>query len=237
MASLQNISVINGKPSVYGDAMLAVCMASPVCESVHEWTEGDGDNTVAFCRAQRRGYPEATPRSFSVSDAKKAGLWTKDVWKAYPTRMLQMRARGFALRDTFPDVLRGVISREEAEDYPTERPERPERSERPQTVTATRVEPSQEQAPAKRPPRQRKARGEAGEDAVQVEGVVEKALAVIAFADTVESLAEYQLRADSYLADGKISKEQHDSITAAVDERADFLRTQKAIGSPDSDGK
>jgi hypothetical protein len=33
--------------------------------------------------------------------------------------MLQMRARGFALRDAFPDVLRGLISAEEAEDIPT----------------------------------------------------------------------------------------------------------------------
>jgi hypothetical protein len=32
--------------------------------------------------------------------------------------MLQMRARGFALRDAFPDVLKGLITVEEAQDYP-----------------------------------------------------------------------------------------------------------------------
>ena len=31
--------------------------------------------------------------------------------------MLQMRARGFASRDSFPDALRGIKSREEVEDY------------------------------------------------------------------------------------------------------------------------
>jgi hypothetical protein len=31
--------------------------------------------------------------------------------------MLQMRARGFALRDAFPDVLRGLVTAEEAQDY------------------------------------------------------------------------------------------------------------------------
>jgi hypothetical protein len=32
--------------------------------------------------------------------------------------MLQMRARGFAVRDAFPDVLRGLITTEEAADIP-----------------------------------------------------------------------------------------------------------------------
>ena len=41
-------------------------------------------------------------------------------WVTYPDRMLQMRARGFALRDVFADALRGVITAEEAQDIPTE---------------------------------------------------------------------------------------------------------------------
>ena len=50
-------------------------------------------------------------------DAKRAGLWTKaGPWQTYPRRMLQMRARSFALRDAFPDVLKGLISVEEALD-------------------------------------------------------------------------------------------------------------------------
>ena len=36
--------------------------------------------------------------------------------------MLQMRARGFALRDAFPDVLKGLITVEEAQDYPEDTP-------------------------------------------------------------------------------------------------------------------
>jgi hypothetical protein len=34
--------------------------------------------------------------------------------------MMAMRARGFALRDAFPDVLKGLITIEEAQDYPTQ---------------------------------------------------------------------------------------------------------------------
>lgn len=121
MQALQNISVINGKPSVYGDAAMALVQASPVCEGVDETIEGEKtSNPVAVCIARRKGRNPVTVR-FSVEDAKRAGLWGKQgPWQAYPKRMLQMRARGFALRDAFPDVLKGLITVEEAQDYPDE---------------------------------------------------------------------------------------------------------------------
>jgi len=126
MQALQNISVINGKPSVYGDAAMALVQASPVCEGVDESIEGEGTpNPVAVCIARRKGRNPVIVR-FSVEDAKRAGLWGKQgPWQAYPKRMLQMRARGFALRDAFPDVLKGLITVEEAQDYPDEAKPRP----------------------------------------------------------------------------------------------------------------
>ncbi len=126
MQALQNISVINGKPSVYGDAAMALVQASPVCEGVDESIEGEGTpNPVAVCIARRKGRNPVIVR-FSVEDAKRAGLWGKQgPWQAYPKRMLQMRARGFALRDAFPDVLKGLITAEEAQDYPDEAKPRP----------------------------------------------------------------------------------------------------------------
>ena len=119
MQALQNIAVINGKPSVYGDAAMALVQASPVCEDVEEFFEGEGTpNPVAVCVAKRKGRKPVTAK-FSVEDAKRAGLWGKQgPWSAYPKRMMQMRARGFALRDAFPDVLKGMITAEEAQDYP-----------------------------------------------------------------------------------------------------------------------
>lgn len=121
MQALQNIAVINGKPSVYGDAAMALVQASPVCEDVEEYFEAEGTpNPVAVCVAKRKGRKPVTAK-FSVEDAKRAGLWGKQgPWSAYPKRMMQMRARGFALRDAFPDVLKGLITAEEAQDYPDE---------------------------------------------------------------------------------------------------------------------
>jgi hypothetical protein len=123
MQSLQCIAVVNGRPTVWGDAALALVQSSTVCEYVAEKVEGDGEQMIATCTAKRRGYPEATTVRFSVADAKKAGLWGKTgPWTQYPRRMLQLRARGFALRDAFPDVLKGLVTAEEAQDYPANEP-------------------------------------------------------------------------------------------------------------------
>jgi hypothetical protein len=120
MQALQSIAVVNGRPSIFGDAALAVVKASPVCEYVTEAIEGEGEQMAAICTAKRRGYPTPTVVKFTVADAKKANLWGKTgPWTQYPKRMLQMRARGFALRDAFPDALRGMVTAEEAQDYPT----------------------------------------------------------------------------------------------------------------------
>jgi hypothetical protein len=121
LQALQNISVINGKPSVYGDAAMALVQASSVCDGVDEYFENEGTaNPIAVCVARRKGRNPVIAR-FSVEDAKRAGLWGKQgPWQSYPKRMMQMRARGFALRDAFPDVLKGLITAEEAQDYPSE---------------------------------------------------------------------------------------------------------------------
>lgn len=117
MQSMQNIAVINGRPSLWGDSVIALVKASPVCEYVVEEVNDNG----ATCKVKRKGEPEQV-RYFTVDDAKKASLWGKTgPWTQYPKRMLQMRARSWALRDVFPDVLRGMPIAEELQDMPTEK--------------------------------------------------------------------------------------------------------------------
>lgn len=121
MQSLQNISVVNGRPSMWGDSLLALVRADSRCMGINETVEGD----VATCTVKRlladKSIEEIT-RTFSKAEAIKAKLWGRHTWEAYPQRMLAMRARGFALRDAFPDVLKGIITTEEANDYPSEEP-------------------------------------------------------------------------------------------------------------------
>jgi hypothetical protein len=120
LQALQNIAVLNGRPSIWGDAALALVRGHPDCASVQEGAEGEGDARHGWCEVTRRG-EQPQRRTFSIADAKRAGLWGKaGPWTQYPDRMLQLRARGFAIRDVFPDALRGVLTREEAEDTPPE---------------------------------------------------------------------------------------------------------------------
>lgn len=138
LQALQNIAVINGRGVIWGDAALALCMSKPDFEDIHEEITGTGDDRVAVCTVKRKGRTPVT-RSFSVQDAIQAGLWqTKpeverkgqngnytvkndSPWYKYQPRMLQMRARGFGLRDMFPDAMRGLYLAEELDDGKTEK--------------------------------------------------------------------------------------------------------------------
>jgi hypothetical protein len=118
MQAIQSIAVINGRPSIYGDTALALVRQSGLLESYSQTLTGEGDNRKALVVLKRKG-DEATEFSFSVSDAKRAQLWAKaGPWSQYPDRMLMFRARGFALRDVFGDILRGFRTSEEVADIP-----------------------------------------------------------------------------------------------------------------------
>ncbi|AQS61743.1 hypothetical protein AGRHK599_LOCUS1254 [Rhizobium rhizogenes] len=136
MASVQSVAVINNRPCIWGDALIGVVRKSPLCLYVTEWIEGEGDEMIAHCETHRKGEPRPVKMSFSVVDAKKAGLWQTEAritkksrdggtyqkdndspWYKYPKRMLQMRARAWCLRDVYADVTKGMQVREEVEDY------------------------------------------------------------------------------------------------------------------------
>ena len=111
----QHIAVVNGKPSMYGDAVLGVVQASGKLD----WIKESDNGTEAICEVKRIGSPNVIVRTFSNEDARNANLLGKaGPWTQYPARMRQMRARAFALRDGFADVLIGISVAEEAQDIP-----------------------------------------------------------------------------------------------------------------------
>lgn len=115
IAALNSIAVINGRASLWGDGALAVVRASGLVEAFSETDDG----SKATCSIKRRGEPEPIVRSFSVEDAQRANLAGKSgPWTQYPQRMRQMRARSWALRDGFADVLKGIHIAEEMQDVP-----------------------------------------------------------------------------------------------------------------------
>jgi hypothetical protein len=120
MTALQMVAVINGRPGVFGDALPGLAMNKGLIRDMREHFEGEPfrDDFVAVCEVVR---PNGTPviQRFSVADAKRAGLWDKaGPWKQYPKRMLQWRARGWAIRDAAPNLLFGMTA-EELQDIET----------------------------------------------------------------------------------------------------------------------
>jgi hypothetical protein len=209
MQSLQSIAVINGRPSIWGDAALAVVSASAVCEYVTEEIEEgkDGEALVAICTAKRRGYPKPTVSRFSVADAKKAGLWGKSgPWTQYPRRMLQLRARGFALRDAFPDVLKGLVTAEEAQDYPANEPAK--EAAKPATPSVVKVTAAAPVVP---------------------EDPMGKARLAVSRATTFEMLDAIRSLVDKRHAEGVFSEAAKDELVALIHHKAEML-----IGSEDS---
>ena len=130
--AMQSIAVINGKPGVYGDAAIALVDSSGLMVEIDEYFTVGGqrvegvttftDDTTAVCVTYRAGRKNPVITTFSVADAKRASLWGKSgPWQNYPQRMMKFRARGFNLRDNFADVLRGLKTVEELQDYPEPR--------------------------------------------------------------------------------------------------------------------
>ena len=207
MQSLQNIACINGRPAIWGDAALALCLASPVCDGIHELIEGEGDNMTAVCQTSRKGKDANVVGRFSVADAKRAGLWGKSgPWTQYPKRMLQLRARGFALRDAFPDVLKGLVTAEEAQDYPaTEAAKEPAKPATPSVVKVTPVAP------------------------VVPEDTMGKARLAVSRATTFEMLDAIRNLVDKRHAEGVFSEAAKDELVALIHHKAEML-----IGSEDT---
>jgi len=212
MQSLQSIAVINGRPTIWGDAALALVQSSPVCEYVKEYVEGQGDNLTAVCEAKRRGYPAPTVSRFSMADAKRAGLAGKSgPWSQYPERMLALRARGFALRNAFADALRGLITAEEAQDYThnvvSETPRQP-----------VEIRPKFDDRPAGGVIKLKASPAEPQEFSP-----VEKARLAVSRAATLERCDALRKTASERLSDGTFTQAEHDEIVGLLVTKAEML--------------
>ncbi len=126
VAAINNVMVIGGRTALWGDGAMAVIQASGKVEAFKEWYEGNEgeDNWTAYTQIKKKGQEEPYVGTFSFAQAKKAKLTGKPgPWLTYPQRMLKMRARSFAMRDGFSEVLKGMAIVEEVQDMPVEKVE------------------------------------------------------------------------------------------------------------------
>ncbi len=115
-SSMVYICEINGKPTIYGDGALAVCMQNPRWKAIEESYDRDnaGRAQRALCRIRVKTQEKPIDGEFTLQQAADAGLLRKaGPWTQYPERMLMMRARAYAIRTAFPDSLAGFHLTEE----------------------------------------------------------------------------------------------------------------------------
>jgi hypothetical protein len=118
MTAIQNVMIINNRPAIWGDLMLAVCMRSRFQKGgfIDCIETYDEDTQTAYCTVTRDGRDPVT-RKFSIDDAKNANLLGKPgSWQTHRPVMQGHRARTRCLKDMFPDLLKGVSGIEEMRD-------------------------------------------------------------------------------------------------------------------------
>lgn len=95
----------DGRPNEYVESAWARVLASGLVE---EWSEEVSDTKATF-RVLRKGSKVPIVSVFTIDQARRAGLIkTGGNYDKHPERMLKARAKGFAIKDVFPDVLRGM---------------------------------------------------------------------------------------------------------------------------------
>jgi len=231
LQAMQSIAVINGRPSVWGDAVVALVRASGLLESMDE----GADEAAGYCVVKRRGEPPVR-RDYTLDDAKRAGLAGKQgPWQTSPKRMLQLRARAFALRDVFPDVLRGMHVAELAQDMPIMRDMGQADEVKPETpAPATKTEAIVEKLAKKKAPRPMvlgdvlNAIGQA-EDFAALEAVAELAAKLESADDKQSARVAFTMRRKELTPAVRTYAQFCDAILKAPDEEAALAELNNAL--------
>jgi hypothetical protein len=105
MTALRAIHIIEGKPSMSADLMVALVKKSPACEYL---TLAESTGKVATYKTKRKGEPGETVMSFTIEQARAAGALSKANWQKYPDAMLRARAAAAICRAVYPDVCLGI---------------------------------------------------------------------------------------------------------------------------------
>lgn len=106
MLSLQNINLINGKPACNAQLIVALAQGNGVTYKIIK-----SDSTECRIMFYRNG--NSLESSFTIEEAKKAGLAGKDNWQKFPADMLFARAITRGVRRIAPDAIMGLYTADE----------------------------------------------------------------------------------------------------------------------------
>ena len=122
--SFRAFYTLNGKLGMYTDAMIGACVGKPVCKFFRLVESTDKISTY---ETLRDGHPEPVRMSFTIEQAKRAGLVKNATYQSHTEAMLRARCGAALARVVYPDLLAGVYD-------PNELREAAEREEGPRVV-------------------------------------------------------------------------------------------------------
>ena len=102
MTALQHLHVIEGRPAMSAQLMRALVLAAG-----HQLRIVEATTTRCTIAGTRKGGTEAAV-TWTMDDAKRAGLAGRPSWSRYPRQLLLARATGELCRGIFPDVIGGM---------------------------------------------------------------------------------------------------------------------------------
>lgn len=111
MQALTRYHVIQGRPAMKADAMLAEFMRRGGTINWLEWT-----NDACEAEFVSPGCPQGVKVRWTMDDAKRAGVTGNPTWTKYPRQMLKARVASDGVRMTDPAVNQGRYSPEETRD-------------------------------------------------------------------------------------------------------------------------
>jgi hypothetical protein len=113
MSGLSNISVVNGRASVWGELATAIVRSSGLCEYLAppKFT-GTGASMKVSVTGKRKGEKDEVTFEYSMDDARLAGHLEKDTYKKNPKDMIMWKALHRLFKFLWPDVLKGLTFKE-----------------------------------------------------------------------------------------------------------------------------
>ena len=103
--------IINGKPSLKSEAMLARFQQAGGKVEWHDYTHESVSGTFS--------HPQGGTLkvSWTIKDAERAGLTGNPTWRKFPRQMLKARCISEAVRGIYPGVLSGLYAPEEVAEF------------------------------------------------------------------------------------------------------------------------
>jgi hypothetical protein len=108
--ALRNIHVVKGKPVCSAELMLALVRRAygPGAMRV-----GKTSNTACTVQYREQGWDGISEYTFTIEDARQAGVANGNSWKNYPAAMLRARCISAVVRFAFPECIAGLYTPEE----------------------------------------------------------------------------------------------------------------------------